>query len=544
MNTSSNQASEIVIRSEGQLFDKAFLSALSPALPEWLCSRRWYRDKTRSITGIIIEDVIGFEQIASYLLPIRVSYKEGSPQLYVLGLSAAWASTDQLQPEAAASVLVKIRTADQNEGVLYDAFWRPEFRDLLFELIADGKSVSGLTSELAASQTAAFRKLQSVDGPKLESAISRAEQSNTSLIFGDRFILKVFRKLEQGINPDLEIGLFLTERGFEHTPAVAGRIEYSPLQGEPAYFAILQQFVPNEGDAWKYTLNCLGGFFQAALSHETPGPLSSYHPLTLLREEAPMQARELIGPYLDSARLLGERTAQMHAALADENAGPDFAPERFTYEDKRDLYNDMKSQADTSFQLLNQQHSKLSGAEADEAKKVLANEKAVRDAFLPLLNRDFSAMRIRHHGDYHLGQVLYTGSDFMIIDFEGEPARPLAERRLKRLALRDVAGMLRSFQYASYAALFGQVPGVAIESEQPQRVEKCAAFWTAYVGAEYLKGYFAAAGHLAFVPKSEERRLLLDVFLLEKALYEVAYELNNRPAWVRIPLRGILTLLA
>ena len=235
----------------------------------------------------------------------------------------------------------------------------------------------------------------------------------------------------------------------------------------------------------------------------------------------------------------------MHAALADGNAEPEFAPERFSYEDKQDLYLEMKDQADTAFRLLREQQGNLTGAERDEANEVMSAEQSVRGRFQPLLDQNIRAMRIRHHGDYHLGQVLYTGTDFMIIDFEGEPARPLAERRLKRLALRDVAGMIRSFQYASYAALFGQVPGTAIDPGRDEDVEGWAAFWTAYVSAEYLKGYFEAAGQLAFVPDSEgERRLLLEVFILQKALYEVAYELNNRPAWVRIPLRGILTLLA
>jgi maltose alpha-D-glucosyltransferase/alpha-amylase len=545
LNISSSEAPEIVIETRDRLFDKGFLTTLSEALPAFLRSRRWYQDKTRNIAEAAIQDVIVFDRARSYVLPVKLVYEEGGTQLYVLAFSVVWDGTEPLGREAADNVAARLRTADGEQGFLYDAFWNPQFRSELFKLIAGGKSISGRHSELVAAQTAAFSKLAGADLRDIDSVVSRAEQSNTSLIFGDKFILKVFRKLEQGINPDVEVGMFLTEREFKHTPAVAGRIEYAPVHGSPAYFAILQQFVKNQGDAWKYTLDSLGGFFGTALARGTPPTLPTYHPLQLMAEEATAQARDLIGSYLDSARLLGKRTAELHAALADENAEPDFAPERFTYEDRQNLYLEMKDQADTAFQLLREQQEKLTGAERDEADEVLSAEKPIRDRFQPLLNQNVTAMRIRHHGDYHLGQVLYTGTDFMIIDFEGEPARPLAERRLKRLALRDVAGMIRSFQYASYAALFGQVPGTAIDSERADDVEGWAAYWTAYVGAEYLKGYFETAGHLAFVPASEgERRLLLDVFILQKALYEVAYELNNRPAWVRIPLRGILTLLA
>jgi trehalose synthase-fused probable maltokinase len=544
LNTFSSEAPEIKIQDESRLFDKTFVAALSEILPDVLCGSRWYRDKARAIASVNVLDVIVFENTNSYVVIVKVGYEEGEPQLYVCAFSIVWGRADELETEAAKSVIAAIKTADGTQGVLYDAFCNGAFRDSLLRLIENGRSVRGLTSELVASQTSAFPTVMGAGRPTLESAVSSAEQSNTSLVFGDRFILKVFRKLEQGINPDLEIGSFLTERGFTHTPAIAGRIEYVPLHGEPAYFAILQQFVPNRGDAWKYTLDSLGGFFNSVLSGRELPALASYHPMTLASQEPPAQARELIGFYLDAAGLLGERTAQMHAALADENAGPDLAPERFTFEHKQELYQSVKAQADTVFQLLRQQESELHDAEREDAGKVLASEKTIRDRFQILLHRDISASRIRHHGDFHLGQVLYTGSDFVIIDFEGEPARPLAERRRKSLALRDVAGMIRSFQYAAYAALFGKVPGVSVRPGQAALVEGWAAWWTAHVSAEYLRAYFVTAGHLNFVPSSEEeRRQLIDVFLLQKALYEVAYELNNRPAWVRIPLRGILTLL-
>jgi maltose alpha-D-glucosyltransferase/alpha-amylase len=195
-------------------------------------------------------------------------------------------------------------------------------------------------------------------------------------------------------------------------------------------------------------------------------------------------------------------------------------------------------------QILRSKLSSLPESVAPDARSFLDRENELRDRFRILRSIRSDAVRIRHHGDFHLGQVLHTGQDFVIIDFEGEPARPLSERRLKRSPVRDVAGMLRSFQYAAYAALFGQVPGVTARQEDLERLRASAELWTAWVSAAYLKGYLAEAGSAPYIPQSQEAlRALLDAFLLEKAVYEVAYELNNRPDWVRIPLAGIATLL-
>ena len=361
--------------------------------------------------------------------------------------------------------------------------------------------------------------------------MSRAEQSNTSIIYGDQFILKLFRKIEPGINPDVEVGTFLTEHGFKHTPAVLGSIEYR-RKSEVYAAGILQQFVKSEGDAWKHTLDCLSLFFERAL------PLGETKELF-----DPTEVRRIVGTYLDSAELLGKRTAQMHAVLADSAAGPDFAPEAVTQLDQERLYREMLSEAETAFQALRVKEAELIGAAQADAREVLRLEDEIRGRFSALRDTPLSALRIRYHGDYHLGQVLFTGEDFMIIDFEGEPARPLAMRRSKGFAMRDVAGMVRSFQYAAFAALFGGVRGIAADPSHLPLVEHWAGFWNAFISAAYLRAYFSETQNAAFVPSSaEERRILLDAFVLQKALYEVSYELNNRPAWVRIPLRGILTL--
>jgi maltose alpha-D-glucosyltransferase / alpha-amylase len=516
-----------------------------PLLPSYITGRRWFRAKARTVREIGVEDIIAVPETEAHLFLLRVHYAEGDSDLYLLPL---WSSEQESAGQE--ELLAGFRTVQGRTGVIYSALSEAPFRDALLDAVVCERTLKGRNGELAASRTSALDRSCAPATPKLSNSVSRAEQSNTSIIYGDQYILKLFRKLESGINPDVEVGRFLTEQGFQNTPAVLGSFEYRAGNGATGgtYAAgILLDFVRNKGDAWKYTLDSLAEFFSAALAPSAPNlpPFEAVHPLEAMESEARADIRTLTGAYLSSAALLGKRTAQMHAALASSHANPDFTPEPFRPEDGEALLNDMTSQADITFRLLREKIGGLRGDSEAAARALLDREEEVRSRFSALRDFPVSTVRIRFHGDYHLGQVLYTGQDFMIIDFEGEPARPLAERRTKTIALRDVAGMVRSFQYAAYAALFGQASGVSSGSDERSQLELAAEHWNSAAVASYLKGYFDESGHLAFVPSStDERRLFLDAFLLQKALYEVAYELNNRPDWVLIPLRGILNLLS
>jgi maltose alpha-D-glucosyltransferase / alpha-amylase len=517
----------ITIDSLEHLFGRQSLYQLEPILPAFVAERRWFRSKARAIRCVGIEEAIAAAD--SCVLILRIEYADGASEKYLLPLAAA-AQTDSGEILAQASV-------GSERRFLYEALSNPRFREALLDAIRCKEKMQGKSGELVASHTTSFRELSGDTREAIESFVSRAEQSNTSIIYGERYILKLFRKLEEGVNPDLEIGAFLTERRFPNTPAVLGTLTYRAKGGDATAeyaAAILQEFVANQGDAWKYTLESLSGFFERALGRaEAVRGSAQRHPLELMNEALPGEARGLLGDYAESARLLGKRTAEMHAALADEAGGPDFAPEPFTRADAEKLYEEMLGQADITFELLRRKQPVLEGDAGERARELLRLEHRVTERFAALRERTIDAMRIRYHGDYHLGQVLYTGSDFMIIDFEGEPARPLADRRTKTLAMRDVAGMIRSFQYAAYTAL---PPAGSLET---------ADYWTVWTSAVYLNGYFGEAVERPFVPRdAEQRRILFDSFLLQKALYEVAYELNNRPDWVRIPLRGILSLVS
>ncbi|MGH7768502.1 MAG: maltose alpha-D-glucosyltransferase, partial [Candidatus Binatia bacterium] len=357
-------------------------------------------------------------------------------------------------------------------------------------------------------------------------------------------ILKMFRRLVEGVNPDLEIGRFITEKtGFGHAPPFAGALECQREKGEPITVGILQGFVQNQGDAWSYTLDVLQRYFEGCLARRADAaylPMSKEHALDLVEKEIPPLAHEMIGAYIPSVELVGRRTAELHVALASDTSDPAFAPESFSSFYRRSLYQSMRTLAKQAFTLLHKRLKILPGDLQADAGKVLALEKDVYSRMRSVLDLKFTALRTRHHGDYHLGQLLYTGKDFVITDFEGEPARALSERRMKRSPLRDVAGMLRSFDYAAVSALRSG----RIRAEDVSSLEPWSRFWNLWVSVVFLKSYLAVATRGAFLPKSkDEMKILLDLYVLEKAIYELGYELNNRPDWVGVPIQGILEIV-
>jgi maltose alpha-D-glucosyltransferase/alpha-amylase len=312
---------------------------------------------------------------------------------------------------------------------------------------------------------------------------------------------------------------------------------------------VLQSYERNEGDAWNFTLDALAGYLERVLSEQDsvelkdiPAPAGPL--VELIRQETPTLAADLIGSYLRSAELLGQRTGELHVALASAPEDPAFSPEPFTPFYQRALYQSMRGLTATVIPLLQKRLTTLPPDVRGDAREVVGLEERIIDCFRAVAGRRTQGMRIRCHGDYHLGQVLFTGNDFVIIDFEGEPARPLSERRLKRPPLRDVAGMLRSFHYAASAAVFKQMALGVVSPERFPVIERWASLWHSWVGAAFLRSYLQVAGQVPILPPAEdELKVLLNAFLLEKAVYEVGYELNNRPHWVGIPLRGILQLM-
>jgi maltose alpha-D-glucosyltransferase / alpha-amylase len=527
------------------LFLAALKESLPSALPEFLVRQRWFGGKARTISSVEVSDIIPFHSggLHSYFILAHVKYTSGPVETYDIPLVPVLDGTAQLDY----SSLLKIQPGSFPEvTVLKDALTEENFLAHLLDAIANGVSLRGARGIARAVSTPALESLWQPSQGLLTPSVMNAEQSNSSVVYEKRLVLKIFRRLEEGLNPDLEIGSFLTERtSFRNVPPLAGYLEYVSESGTRTALGMLQGYVANQGDAWQFTLKALAGYYERAsqfssLLNEMPhAPL-----LKLCDEELSDDARQRIGPYHDAAALLGQRTAELHLALASDPEDPDFAPQLFSETDLRAFANSAVQLLTANFDLLRRLRNRMLEHSRQEADSVLRLEGAARHRFQLLTGLKISATVTRIHGDYHLGQVLFTGSDFVIIDFEGEPARPLEERRKKRSPLQDVAGMLRSFHYAAYAPLLQQQTGESLTQEQLQVLGHHARYWQKWVSAAFLKTYLEVSGNSNFIPQSgEELALLLDLYLLDKAVYELGYELNNRPSWVRIPLDGILQLL-
>jgi maltose alpha-D-glucosyltransferase/alpha-amylase len=535
-----------------ELFQNAGWEALAEVLPGYLSQRRWFGGKAQGLYGV--ERVLDFritygDQRVAHVCLFRVDDEEGSGDQYLLPLTWVSGEAAQRLEEEWPHFLVA-RLQGGSNGVLCDALADPSFCALMLEAVRGNRPFEEADQpQLVAT---AFPPLeawlaQQPDGA-LPPTISRAEQSNTSILYGGRIIAKVFRRIEEGINPELEMGRYLSERrGFLHTPPLLGAIELRRRRMEPTTLVVFHGFIPNEGDAWSYTLDEVGRFFERVLVRREPVPPA---PPPLVPETVPSEAaRQWIGPYLDAAALLGQRTAELHLALAAETEDPAFVPEPLSKLYQRSRYQALRNLLGRVFQQLRRQLKQLPTAWHDLAHQLLEQEKELLARFRFLLERRFSGLRIRVHGDYHLGQVLFTGKDFVLLDLEGEPQRSISERRLKRSPLRDVAGMLRSFHYAAWAVLLGahgphhRAPAL-IREEDRAVTEPWARFWYGWVGATFLGAYRQTLAASPLLPTSaEEFQLLLASEVLEKAIAELGYELNQRPDWVCIPLVGIRELL-
>jgi maltose alpha-D-glucosyltransferase/alpha-amylase len=528
-----------------ELFEGAPRKSLeSVVLPDYLPRQRWFGGKARAIQGTRIADWMWIhrDRAHSALVLVEVSYTEGSRELYHVPLAiSVGRQAEDLQTARPEAVLCDLRMGDST-GILYEALADDATCRSLLETLRVSRRIPGDVGSAAAF---CGRTLAETDPATLKVAHVSAEQGNTSILFGGKLMLKVFRRIEPGVNPDLDIGRYLTEENrFDAIPPLAGAMEYEAPTLERSTLAVLQQMPANQGDGWTMTLDELGRFYEHCATlrpdEAAPGPPKG----TLMdrtAEEIPEQVRETVGLYLDAAAALGRRTAQLHLALAAPTENPAFQPVPLTADDVRALASDLREHASSVFNTLKAGLSSLPDEVVDRAALTLGQRGTVLERFRWLEQIDLQAVRMRIHGDYDLGKVLWVKNDFMILDFEGDAARPLKERRLKQCALKDVAGMLRSFSYAAFAGL------LAFSARRPEdyaRLEPWAAFWETWTSAAFFRAYRQTAGDASFLAAPPDHlRALLEAFLLDKALHELNYELNNRPAWVRIPVHGILALV-
>ncbi len=514
-------------------------AALAAALAQALPTRRWYGSKARTIRTLEILDAFSLADRFGWLI-VRVHFTAGSDEVYQVPLSY-FAAVERI--DAAARLICVQSTEGKELGGLYDALGDADFGSLLLELFDRPGERQGTGGELIVERTAKFAAARGDTIQKLKPQPVHAEQSNSSVIFGDRLILKIFRRVEMGINPDFELSEFLTRQGFANTPPLAGLLEYHS-EGDPWGLAMLQAFVPNRSDAWRFTLdwlhNALPTFGEDSQVDRIP-PLPELGLVPSSDTPLPTNVQAAFAGFLTSVARLGQRTAEMHLKLAADRTHPDFRPETFTAQDRERYFASTRAHAQETFALLRRRADNLAGEAEQQALRVGSLEPVAMERYAKLADESVELDKIRIHGDYHLGQVLATADDFAIIDFEGEPVRSIAERRQKQLALRDVAGMIRSFHYASCTAATTAARATARNSVA---IKRWTSAWYAWTSVAFLAAYRQTAGTASFLPSGpEDFERLLSGCLIEKAIYELRYELNNRPDWVYLPLAALEDLL-
>ncbi len=501
-----------------ELLSESLLNELEQVLPKFLMKQRWFGGKSRTIQSVHIAakaEIAGADAVLSIL---EVRYEDGATDRYQLPLAAV--SGVEIQSVATdISSQVILRTVENGiETIVYDACLNPRFRSALLQA-AIGTAPSD-TLRASASKALPEGLLTA------ESRIGSVEQSNTSILFGDQAILKLYRRLQVGENPDVEVARFLTDVAhYQSTPAHLGDIAWNS-DGSTAAF--LQKFAPNTGDGWSWMLGELTGIYKSATALSASPD-----------EEA--HFADLAGANIEAVRLIGRRTAEMHLALATPTEDPNFKAEPHATKDLEDLRARIQRQVETAMDALESRLGLLSEADAQKAKKLLGLRNSMMEQLQRLTGdpRQFG-QQIRIHGDYHLGQLLHTAEDFMIVDFEGEPGRPLDERRTKQSPLKDVAGMLRSFSYAANAALSTYEQTTSTDQTL---VRAWSMAWERAASTAFLKSYDEATSvRPDLIPQAQQRDLLMQALLLEKTTYELMYEMNNRPLWLYLPLEGLLQM--
>ncbi len=514
----------------------------------FLHRQRWFGGKSRPARGARFVDWGPLRRGPQplFLTVVEVTFEDGGRDRYFLPLAVSpYSEARGLEERAPHAVLASVTGA--RKGLLFDGTLDDRLARTLLEAVEREEQVSLKRGSARAVRSSRFAAARGPAGDELRIWRLAAEQSNTSIVYGNRLILKLFRRLQEGTNPDYELGRYLTEmRGFDRVPAIAGALEYSAADFTSTTIGLLQDLVESQADGWAHATDEVGRFYDQVETRTPPHLPRPASYSDLLSSDVPTTIRDVMGGYLETAGVLGRRTAEMHLALGSDAGDPAFAPEPFTPMDLDRVNLDVSGQARLALDTLaaldvDPRSSKLAPEVAEGAARLVGMRDALLDGTRMDVPMEFTASKIRVHGDYHLGQVLWAEGDYYILDFEGEPARPLAERREKQSPLKDVAGMVRSFSYAAYAGLFAHA---ATRPGEFQRLEPWARIWQTWATAAFLRAYFATADRALFVPAAPSQRdALLGLFVLGKALYELNYELNNRPDWVRIPLWGILEML-
>ncbi|GAB2791589.1 maltose alpha-D-glucosyltransferase [Rhabdobacter roseus] len=531
------------------LLEPAMLEKLETHfLPNYLMRVRWFGGKGKGILGI---KVITHAPIPlgsnppAFIFLLEVSYQDGLPEMYQLPVAYGKEPfAYRVKENCPQAVIARIKVGNEEEGVLFDAIYGLELQQALFENMSKSQILPAKNSEIHFLGNKELKK-HLAETDKIKPRVLSGEQSNTSITYDGKYFFKLYRKVDRAINPDVEITHFLSQKAkFPNIPAFVGSVEWK-YQNDSMVLGMMQELVSNSTDAWAMLLDRLNDFNDKILSDNSiqpPAELRGSLIDSVPYEDIPESLKELMDlTVAEQISLLGVRTGEMHLALASGSNLPDFKSEDFSLHYQRSIFSSLQSLVRGTFQSLSRNIKKLPEEVRHEAEEILGMKEQLLTTMKRIHARKIDTSKIRIHGDYHLGQVLFTGKDFVILDFEGEPALSYSERRLKRSALRDVAGMLRSLHYAAYGSLFLDNQ---IREEDIHKLLPFVEQWYHYMSGFFMKAYLETVKGNAIIPQGkEDLNTLLQTFLLQKAVYELNYELNNRPGWVMVPLRGIKAIM-
>lgn len=517
-------------------------------LPSYLMKMRWFGGKGKGLDTVKIISHASIplgQNPPGYILLLEASYQNDLPEMYQLPVAFGKEPFSyKVKENCPQAVIARIKIDGEEEGVLFDAIYGLELQQALLVNMAENEKLHAKNSEIHFTGNGELAQ-HVKETEKIKPRVLSGEQSNTSITYDGKYFFKLYRKVDRAINPDMEITHFLThEAQFKNIPAFVGAVEWKH-KNDSMVLGMMQEMVVSSTDAWANMLDRLNSFNEKILSSsdiQLPAELRGTLVNPVGYEDIPEALKDLLDvPVAEQVALLGVRTAEMHLALASGTNLPDFKPEEFSLHYQRSVYSSLQSLVRVAFQSLNRNIKKLKPEVRQEAEDVLHMKEEILTELKKIYSRKIDTAKIRIHGDYHLGQVLFTGKDFIILDFEGEPARSYSERRLKRSALRDVAGMLRSFHYAAYGSLYLDNQ---IRKEDIGKLLPFVEQWYHYMSGFFMKAYLETMHDSPVVPqKKEDLEVLLQTFLLQKAIYELNYEVNNRPSWVMVPLSGIKSIM-
>jgi maltose alpha-D-glucosyltransferase/alpha-amylase len=542
----------VMVPSLSNLWEEHVRASVAAVLPRFLQAQSWFQSGERRFRSLEITEVIPIQQPVHQILVVRVDYTSGDPETYMIPVSySSGEEADRLRESDFDTLIANIQTPGGSPALLYSGTRSEAFSKALLEAFARRRRFNGAHGVLTAERNRQFRRLWGTTHPDLSPTVLSSAGLSTCIGFGDRFVFKLLRRIEPGIHPAVEIDEVLSDRTsppFPNAAPFAGSLVYQTESGESTTMGLLHGFVPNSGNAWHQTRLEVGYYFDrirvagsSTIGIAESAPIKFYALDFALKP--PPDAVAWIGSYLPLAEQMGRRIAQFHLLMLRQIADPAFTPEPFNDFYRQSLYHGYLGLTGRRMEFIRQRYADMQPDVRALAEKVLEQEETILVKFRQVFERRIPSVRVRFHGRLHLGHLLMTGDDDVVLfDFEGDPRLHLSERRIKRCPLRDVSSMLVSFGYAVTSEMRRLL--ATDQSLSRNTLRLWSRFWYSHVSAAFIRGYWSVAENAAYLPKNQpDQQTLLDTYLLERAMLDIRADIEDKPELAGMPFRLLLHLL-